>query len=519
MKYYVYLFALLWWIPLAAQEVESVPRLERAVVYRNSARLEYHGKVRLSAGNVYLTLKGLSPYLIPETIELRGLGDAEIVHFRFVNNYLINPRDNAKIRELENRLRELEKRRTLLEARINALRDELQILKANAKSENPDLNRVRQYVQYYRRRYEEVMQQIFDLEQKLKPVAEEADKVRKQLKELKGKARRKAKDLVVYLYVPRPITADYGLTYLTRRAGWDPAYSLRARSGNNEIDWTYQAEVSQETGIDWENVEVSLSTLSPRYHLRLPKPSPWYLQKPAPVMPVKNRKAREAAQVQGVVVEAEAAPHYMESRVEESDIDVQYTLPARYNVLSGEEPLLLTLRTFRTPAEFTHYTVPYLSRNVFLRARVSGLDKYRLLPGKARLYYMDRYTGETYLNPRDTDGKIEIGFGTDPEVTVERKTVKNFKDYSSLGNKITVKREYEIKLKNHKKTAVDVVVKDRVPVSMDEKIEVRNIRIGQGGKKDKNGIITWKVRLNPGEEKVLTFGFEVKYPKDYKLYF
>jgi len=224
----------------------------------------------------------------------------------------------------------------------------------------------------------------------------------------------------------------------------------------------------------------------------------------------------------GIQLEAAGMPDkesvtYAAPEVEESDIDVEYVMKNKYDVLTGSDPLLITLQQFTTPAELGYWAVPYMSRNVYVKATVTGYENYRLLPGKARLYYLDRYTGETYINPQTHEEKLELGFGVDPEIAVKKETVKNFRDYKSMSGKVVVQREYAIKIKNNKKIPVDITVKDRVPVSQDEKIEVRNIRIGQGGMKDKDGIVTWKVHVEPGETVTLTYGFEVKFPKEYNI--
>ena len=516
MKYlrFVSLFALVSFAQ--AQEIETVPQLQKATVYLNAAKLFYAGQAELPAGNVKLVFKGLSPYLIQESMVLKGVGNVEIIHFQYRNDYLVNERDNQKIRELEKKLLEVSRKNNLIDAEILALKDELTILKGNAKLDKPNLTAVQQYLNYYKKRVKEVRKQLFELEQKQKPLLKEIDKLEKQLKELKGKSRRKAKDLIVSLYVPKAQKFHYRLEYLTRNARWQPSYRLKAGKDKTAVDWTYQAEVTQETGIDWENVSVTLSNLRPQFHMRIPQPQPWYLYPHGQNVYKSRAKGM-------VLMEASGAPDnevsYAETEITESDIDVEYTMKNTYDILSGNEPLLITLQQFTTPAEFGYYTVPYLSRNAYLMATVKDLEQYRLLPGKARLYYMDRYTGETRINPQTAEEGLKLSFGIDPEIAVKRKTTKNFRDYKSMSNKVVVQREYTIEIKNNKKIPVDITVKDRVPVSQDEKIEVKNVHIENGGIKDKNGIITWKIRLNPGEKKTLKFYFEVKFPKDYGVYF
>jgi len=507
-------------VSLTAQtEIETLPRLHTATVYLNSAKLEYSATATLPAGHVKLVFKGLSPYLIKESVMLGGTGQADIVNMQFRNNFLVNERDNERIRQLEKQWRDLTRQITLMDARIQALNGEIKMLQENAKRDKAPLSQVQQYIAYYKKRYIEVKQKIFDLEQKKLPLKAKADKLKKQIDELKGKANKKSKDLIVSLYVHKKQNFQFRLSYLTRNAYWRPSYTLKT-GGHDKVNWNYQAEIIQNTGIDWPGIRVALSSLRPQFHMQLPKPQPWYLnnirrkQVRYTTARYKSQPVMESAEANA---DADAQVGYMEAETVESNIDVQYSLPTTYDVLSGGEPLLVSLKRFSTPAEFRYLSVPYINRNAYLHAAITGLDDHRLLPGKVRLYYDNRYTGQTYFNPQNIKGKWEIAFGTDPEIIVERKTVRNYKDYKSLSGKVIVERAYVITVRNGKKIPIDIVIKDRVPVSQDEKIEVRNVRIDNGGRRDKNGIITWEKHLNPGQKISLGFSFEVKYPKDYRV--
>ncbi len=503
------------------KQVEVWPHLNQATVYLNSAKLDYSAQATLPQGNVLLIFKGLSPYLIPESVSMEGKGNAGIVNMEFQNDFLVNERDNLQIQKMENQLLELNRKINRIESEINALNDEIHFLKANGDNQKSGLSGVQQYISYYKKRYLQIQEQIFNKEQKLKPLTKQASKLKQQLHELKGKAKRQAKDLIVHLYVPRGGNFSFNISYVTQRAGWKPVYTIRTTKGKSSLQWNYQAEISQYTGIDWTDIPVTLSSLNPSYHTNVPKPYPWYLSNMNLGVTAYSTKAKQR-KVQNdypVTLEAEESVYHVPTQIQESDLDIQYTLEKRYSIYSGKEPVVVQLQQFTTPAEFSYFSVPYINPQAYLTARIPAgeLSKHRMIQGKARLYYDDRYTGKTHINPQATEEYIKLSFGSDPEVVVRRKTTENFRDYKSLSGKVIVKRSYEISIKNNKKIPVDIVVKDRIPVSQDEKIEVSNVFISNKGKKDKQGIITWKIKLNPGEKITLKYGFEVKFPRSYSI--
>jgi Domain of unknown function (DUF4139) len=64
---------------------------------------------------------------------------------------------------------------------------------------------------------------------------------------------------------------------------------------------------------------------------------------------------------------------------------------------------------------------------------------------------------------------------------------------------------------------VVIEIRDQIPVSQNDSIKVKINTIDPKTDKIDNGIITWKINLNPSEKKTLYFEFEIEYPKDVKI--
>ena len=56
-----------------------------------------------------------------------------------------------------------------------------------------------------------------------------------------------------------------------------PKYDLRANNTTDPIGLTYKADVFQNTGIDWKNVTLTLSTGNPTVNNTQPELSTWFL--------------------------------------------------------------------------------------------------------------------------------------------------------------------------------------------------------------------------------------------------
>ena len=73
---------------------------------------------------------------------------------------------------------------------------------------------------------------------------------------------------------------------------------------------------------------------------------------------------------------------------------------------------------------------------------------------------------------------------------------------------------YDITVKNNKKEAVEMLLKDQYPISTDKEITIELLDNGKAKVNTETGILTWDVKLNAGETKKLRISYKVKYPKD-----
>ncbi|MEB0261493.1 DUF4139 domain-containing protein, partial [Mucilaginibacter sp. 10I4] len=71
--------------------------------------------------------------------------------------------------------------------------------------------------------------------------------------------------------------SQFTLTYLVNNANWYPTYDIRAKNVNSPITISYKANVSQQSGEDWKNVKLTLSTGNPTVSGGKPELSPYYL--------------------------------------------------------------------------------------------------------------------------------------------------------------------------------------------------------------------------------------------------
>src|SRR5690606_31710642 len=70
---------------------------------------------------------------------------------------------------------------------------------------------------------------------------------------------------------------NFDLNYLTSGATWTPFYDLRVENVKSPIDMTYKAQIVQNTGIDWKQTKLTLSSGNPNQNNQAPLLHTWFV--------------------------------------------------------------------------------------------------------------------------------------------------------------------------------------------------------------------------------------------------
>ena len=83
--------------------------------------------------------------------------------------------------------------------------------------------------------------------------------------------------MVVEVSANAPVSATLTLKYMVRSAGWSPSYDIRVVDITKAMQLTYKAQVYQNTGEDWDKVQLALSSGDPNKDAIMPQLYPWRL--------------------------------------------------------------------------------------------------------------------------------------------------------------------------------------------------------------------------------------------------
>ena len=203
--------------------------------------------------------------------------------------------------------------------------------------------------------------------------------------------------------------------------------------------------------------------------------------------------------------------------VADKELDVTFDIDLPYDVPTNGKAQTAVLKEEQIAANYKFYAVPKLDKDVFLLAEIADWEKLNLLPGEANIIFEGTYIGKSFIDPSSTQDTLNLTMGRDKRVVVKKEKLVDFSSVKFLGANKKQIFTYQITVKNNKKDAIDLLVKDQYPISQDKEVEVELLESSDAANNDETGVLTLKLKLAPGEVKKIKVSYSVKYPKDKTL--
>jgi hypothetical protein len=200
--------------------------------------------------------------------------------------------------------------------------------------------------------------------------------------------------------------------------------------------------------------------------------------------------------------------------ITDNELNVTFEIELPYDVPANGKEQTAILKEYSVASLYKYYAVPKLDMDAYLLAEVANWERLNLLPGEANIIFEGTYVGKSFIDPNSTSDTMNLTLGRDKRVVVKREKMIDYSSVKFLGANKLQKITYELSIKNNKKDAVKLMLKDQYPLSTSKDIEVELIDNGEASINKDLGILTWKIELQPGESKKLRFAYTVKYPRD-----
>lgn len=508
----------------ASEEQYIKTNLISVKVFQKGAELTHTAKAKLEKGEMNLIFEGIAQNINNNSINISAKGDLVILSVAQRVNYLKPTEKTLQVKMLEDSLELLNKNLLAKQNETEVLKAEMDLLFANkeigGKEKNVSIVELQKMGEYFRKRLIEIKSQITEISFEIKNIQKNIERITKQLNELKSAIdNQPVKELMVTVNSNSNNNAEFKISYLINDASWQPSYDIRVDKINSPAILSYKANVKQNSGIDWKDINIILSTRNPIQNNNIPELIPWFVDFIRPILQKDvgvNRQKLFSPQVDlEVTTEAKSIADYFE--VSQTQLAAEFIPSIKYSIPSDNKSHIIELQSLSIPANYKYYAVPKLDNNAFLVAYLSGWNNYNLLPGSANIYFENSYVGQSYINPFTSKDTLTISMGRDPSISITKQTIKDFTEDKFLSSDIERTFAYEIKIKNNKTTPIDVLIEDQIPISKNEEIKIRLIDADGGTYIKDEGKIKWNIQLNSSQSTTKKLIYSVRYPKDKKI--
>ena len=509
-------------ISVFANSFKTNSELDNVKVYLSGVELSHKASVNLNElGRQTIIIEGLASSINERSLQVKGLGNFTILSVKSRPNYLTDDRKTKEIIDLENQKEKLVNEKNGFISDNEILNSEIELLNDNRKispNSKLSLKDLENFSKYYRKRLSEIKNSISVNDEKIKSLNEKIAKIDKQLNT--ATRNKPLNEVVVEVIVNKKGKASFEITYLSYSAGWNPSYNVRVKDINSNVELSLLANLWQNTGLNWEEKNIALSTLNPRDASSKPVLHTWYLDFVRDYFRKEMKSGYSNARVQELTADqALPAAAEMEDFIEvhESQLSFEFVTDIKYSIPSDRDNHIVLLKNYNLDAEFKYYAAPKYSNHAYLVAYLKDWKKENLMPGNASIYFENTFVGETYIDAYKIDNKLSISLGKDKSIVVKREVLKDFTEDKFLSSDIERMFGYSIDITNNKSKSVSLIIEEQIPISKNENIEVDLQNNGGGKLNSKNGILSWELDLDSGKSKNYKYNYSVRYPSDKKI--
>lgn len=536
MRYLKLFICLLIMQPAFAQIEEHAveSNIESVKIYLQGAEVIRTKDVNLRPGKHRLIFEGLSPNINPQSIQVTSSTNTSILSITNKTNFL-KPREakgNSKVM-----LDSIEMLRFELQALDDlkkAFTKEEEILRQNQNlkgTENSlttdDLIKV---ANFYRTRFREIYSERTRINRQVNDINQTISRLNGQLSQMNSSSR-PTSEVYIELKVKSSGTTKVKVRYVVANAGWSPIYDLRAGELNEPINLNYRALAFNNTGVDWEEVKITLSTADPNQSASKPLLAPWRLNQNDVASSFQFQQGQGRMNNMNVQITDNMARNDFEmdntlpggtevgtrirfETIEISELSNDFVIDEPYTIPADRKPYSIDIKNYDLDASYRHYAVPKMEKDAFLLAQITGWEELDLIDGPMNIYHKESYVGQANLSTRTLRDTLDLSLGRDKNVIVTRVKQKELSKKQFFGSDNKVTRAYKISVKNNHKFPISIEIQDQIPLSSNKDIEVALIDKSRANYTENTGKLIWEFKnMKQGEQKSVNFSFSIRHPK------
>jgi len=314
------------------------------------------------------------------------------------------------------------------------------------------------------------------------------------------------------------------LHYQVQGAGWEPAYQARLNTNSEQLSITASAIIAQQTGENWTNVPLTLSTVNPNqrttgqlpYVQRLSlyeESEDARVRRELPMMDASPVMMEEPTYNKGAGAAMAPLPNFTVSSQNKNGI-IEYRLPQLVSIPSDGRRVRTVIGEQAGNSKLWIRSTPSVETAAYWYASAPFLTP-DWVDGSLQLYRDDNYVGQSRYNYQVLKEQ-GIGFGRDSNMLVKELTNEDKQGEKGVLNRtqtLTTTKAYQLTNQHNRNVRLQVLGSE--PISRDDSLKVAVTHTPPVTERDWNdnqGMVAWKFNLPSKQSQVIRSTSQISYP-------
>jgi uncharacterized protein (TIGR02231 family) len=538
--------------PAVAGEADVASRIDAVTIYPDAAIVTRLAEVDAPAGDSVLTFRNLPLGLDPDSLRVEGAAIAALT-IGSVETHVAPAEAETGDDALTTRIADLRQQRAATQTTIDALQGKRAMIvrfsQSGPEKLSPDSKPLD--VADWSAAWDAVGTALAKVSADLAPALEKARVLDEQIAALAAQQQAppaEAARRVVTVTVNAAAAArlSLSLSYRVAGVGWTPLYDAALKTdqaAGPSLTLTRRAAISQSTGEEWSDVALTVSTArvaravdvvelpGQRIDFWQPEINDLAADRPAArraaaagkpalaeALPAPPTYALDGSAPQPIAAEDAAA------QLQAGAYTAAFKAAGRVTLASDGSQKSFVLGRVVVQPTLSVKTAPSVDPIAYVEAHFVDSEDAPILPGQVALIRDGAFVGEGRLGFVAPGDGVDLGFGGDDKVRVDRAPVNRKENAPTWYNQTKIEtREFVTSVKNLHAFPIKVQVIDRTPVSENAAIVVdlapattppTDKQVG-----DRRGVMSWTLDLNPGEAKDVRLAYRMKWPADREIVF
>jgi len=385
------------------KEVIIKSKIDKVTVFLSSAQVFRSGTLSINAGTYELIFEGVSPLINESSIQVNGTGNYTILDVKHRIKPVL-PTENVIPVKITKDIKILEDSLTAINFEIDDYTSQSDVLKFEKRliesnkmltGGSDTIPEIKEGFTYIRAQLMDINKKLLEINKAVLKLNTKKNKMEVRLNSLKSynsqvnpvKVEEPKNQVVITVFSTATTTGRLEISYLVSDAGWSTSYDIRAEGNDKPLKLVQKANIYQNSGENWNDVNLTLSTITPNMNNIKPYLPAEYLSyyvyrntyngnlsknKCEQSRSVMSETATGATMDKEDYLPAQTAANFMQTV--QTMTNVEYSIPLIYSIPSDGESHVVAIQNLNLKTEYIYYLTPKIDKQAFLVAKIEFIS-------------------------------------------------------------------------------------------------------------------------------------------------